>query len=340
MANTQSLSALQAQLWYKELFADMQDYTFMSKLSGSGPNNAIQIVEDLRKQPGDTINFGLSVKLAGTGVTGDDELEGNEEAITTYQEALKIDQLRHAVRLKGKMDEKKVAYSMRSDAKEKLAIWYAERWDQEIIDKLCGLTTSTFANVPDAPATSRRVWAGGQTDSNNLTAAMKFDTKVIDRAKQLALLASPKVRPIRMKEGAYKGQALFICIVHPYQGADLRNDPVWNQSQRDANVRGEGNPIFDGALGIYNNVIIYQHEGIYTWTNTSQIPCARAVLLGQQAAVIGVGADMEWVEKEFDYGNKVGFSVGRIFGVIKPLFNSVDYGVVSIDTAATALTTA
>lgn len=340
MANTQSISALQAKIWYKQLFADMQDYTFMEKLSGSGPNNAIQLVEDLRKQPGDTIEFGLATKLSGTGVEGDDELEGNEEAINTYNDTLSINQLRHAVRLKGKMDEKKVAYNMRTDAKEKLAIWYAERWDQEILDKLCGKTTSTFANTPTAPTTNRVVYAGGAANSNALTAAMKFDTKVLDAAKQKAILAGVKVRPIRLKEGAYKGLAVYTAVIHPYQAADLRNDPVWNQAQRDANIRGETNPIFNGALGIYNGIIVYQHEGIYTWTNTVPVPVARGVLLGQQAAVVGIGADMEWTEKTFDYGNKTGFAVGRIFGVIKPVFNSEDYGVISMESGAAALTTA
>ena len=70
------------------------------------------------------------------------------------------------------------------------------------------------------------------------------------------------------------------------------------------------------------------------------IPVARAVLCGQQAGVIAWGKDVEWVEKSFDYGNKWGVSVGAIFGVVKPMFNSKDYGVISIATAATTASTA
>ena len=338
--NTESTSALRAQLWYKELFADVSKALFVTKLASTSPTSAIQICEDLKKQAGDRITFGLSTKLSGTGVTGDSELEGNEEAIDSYSEGLIVDQLRHAVRLKGKMDEKKVAYKMREDAKAKLKIWWAERIDQEVLDKVCGKTSSTFANTPDAPAASRSVWAGGVAADNSLTAAMVFDTKVIDRAKQMAKLATVKVRPIMGEDESYKGKAMYYMIIHPYQAGDLRNDPVWNQAQRDANVRGSDNPILNGALGVYNNVVVYEHEGIYAFNNGSAVPIARAVLLGQQAVVLGYGSDEKWVEKTFDYENKTGFSAGRIFGVIKPVFNSADYGVITVATAGTTLSTA
>lgn len=340
MANTISTSNLRAQLWYKQLFADVQNNLFMSRFMGDGANNPVQVVRDLTKNPGDRINIGLSTKLSGDGITGDSELEGNEEEILSYSETVIVNQLRHAVRLTGRMDEKKVAYSMRMDAKEKLKIWWAERIDQEILDKLCGKTSSTFANTPDAPAASRNVWAGGVSADGNLTATMKLDTKVIDAAKQMAILASPKVRPIRLENDEYKGTSVYVLIVHPYQATDLRQDPVWNQAQREANVRGSSNPILSGALGMYNGVVVYEHEGIYAWAGGSgSAPIARAVLMGQQAAVFAEGKPMEWVEKSFDYGNKWGIAAGRIFGVIKPVFNSVDYGVVTCTTAATTAAT-
>ena len=91
MANTTSIASLRAKLWYKELFADVQTMLFMKRFMGEGANNPIQVVRDLQKQAGNYIEFGLSTKLSGDGVTGDDELEGNEEEILTYQNELAID---------------------------------------------------------------------------------------------------------------------------------------------------------------------------------------------------------------------------------------------------------
>ena len=352
--NTQSIAALQATVWYKELFADVSTILFMDKFMGEGPNNPIQVITDLSKSPGATITVPLTTKLSGAGVAGDGELEANEDEILSYSFAPAIDQLRNAVRLKGRMDEKKVAYNMRSDAKEKLKLWWAERIDKEILAKLTGdtankvLADATFANTPTAPtysatvAENRQIFAGGVTAESSLTTAMKFDTKVIDAAKQQAMLSQPKVRPIRLEDSAYKGQEVYIIIVHPYQATDLRQDPVWNQAQREANVRGETNPLLSGALGMYNGCIIHQHE--LTWLHTTggsaSASIARAILMGQQAGVFLKGKDAEWVEKSFDYGNKWGVAAGYIFGVQKPVFNSRDYGLITISTAAAAASTA
>jgi len=340
MAKTVSISALRAKLWYKELFADVPTMLFMNRFMGEGANSPIQVVRDLTKQKGEYIEFGLSTKLSGDGVTGDDELEGNEEEILTYQDELHIDQLRHAVRLTGQMDEQKVAYKMRKDAKEKLKIWWAERIDREILWKLSGYTSKTFANTPTAPSANRSIWAGNAGADNSITAGMTMDTKVLDAAKELALTCSPKVRPIKMEGSQETGEAKYVVIMHPYQFSALRKDPVYQQVQREANVRGSKNPIMSGAVAEYNGLVIYQHELAYYFTNTGSVTCARALLLGQQAGIMGIGRDEKWVEQNKDYENKWGISAGRIFGVIKPVFNSEDYGMITMATAAAAVTTA
>ena len=336
MANTQSLSALRVELWRKKLFADVRDDLWATRFMGRTEQSMIQELEDLKKDKGSKINFGLGIKLSGDGTEGDAELEGNEESMTDYEEEVEIDQLRHAVRLKGKMDEKKNAYNMRSSAKGRLQDWWAERLDQEILDKLCGKAASDFANTPTAAASSRRVYAGGVSAIGSVTTAMKMDTKVLDKAKQTAKLASPKIRPLRVN-----GKPHYVAILHPYDATNLRQDPVWNQAQRDANVRGDKNPIFSGALGMYNGIIVHEHEYIYrTNDGSGSAYVARNLLCGQQAAVMAWGAPVKWVEKSFDYGNKWGISCGAIFGVIKPLFNSVDYGVLTLHSASAAASTA
>ncbi len=169
-----------------------------------------------------------------------------------------------------------------------------------------------------------------------MTSTMKMDTKVLDAAKQMAKLASPKIRPIRIN-----GKEYYVVILHPYDATNLRQDPVWNQAQRDANVRGEDNPIFSGALGIYNGMVIHEHEYVYRTNDGSGAAyVARNILCGQQAAVIGWGANVAWVEKSFDYGNSWGISCGAIFGIQKPVFNSLDYGVITMFTASAAASTA
>ena len=339
MTLTASIAGLRPELWRKQLFADVRDNLFATKFIGTSAQSMIQELEDLRKEKGSNISFGFGSKLSGAGITGDSTLEGQEEQMNDYDEDVAIDQLRHAVRLLGKMDEKKNAYEMRMNAKARLADWWAERIDQELMDKLCGKTTSTFSNTPTAAAASRSIFAGGQSSVGALTTAMKMDTKVLDAAKQKAKVTTagtPMIRPIRVN-----GKPYYVVILHPYSATDLRQDPVWNQAQRDANIRGEENPIFSGALGIYNGMIIHEHEYVYNTTDGSgSARVCRNLLCGQQAGVIAWGANVQWVEKSFDYGNSWGISCGAIWGCIKPIFNAIDYGVITMFTAGDVASTA
>lgn len=336
MTVSATISALRVQLWRKQLFADVRDQLYMTRFIGESEQSMIQELTDLKVAAGNKINFGLGMKLSGAGVTGDSTLEGNEEAMVDYQTSISIDQLRHAVRLTGKMDEKQSAYKMRTSAKGRMSDWWAERIDKEFLDKLCGKTSSTFSNTPTAAAATRSVFAGGVAAVGSLTTSMKMDTKVLDAAKQMAKLASPKIRPLRIG-----GKEYYVVILHPHDATNLRQDPVWNQAQRDANVRGEDNPIFSGALGIYNGLIIHEHEYIYQTTDGSgSANVSRNILCGQQAGIIGWGAPVGWVEKNFDYGNSWGISCGAILGIQKPVFNSLDYGVITMFCAATTASTA
>jgi len=335
--NSASLAALRRQVWSKQLYTDARENLYLNRFIGKeGSGSIIEEKTDLLADKGYKITFGLGIKLSGSGVTGDNELEGNEEEMTDYAETIEIDQIRNAIRLTGKMDEKKNAYEMRTSAKNRLSTWMAETIEQDLFYKLCGNASATFANTPTAAASSRSIFAGGQSAVGDVTAAMKMDTKVLDAAKQAAEVSSPRIRPVMVN-----GEKLYVVILHPYDATNLRQDPVWNQAQRDANVRGDKNPIFSGAMGKYNGMVIHTHPYIYrTDDGNSSAYISRNLLLGQQAGLVAWGKKVNWTEKSFDYGNKWGYAGGAIYGALKPMFNSVDYGVMTMFTAGAAASTA
>ncbi|MBK8652154.1 MAG: DUF4043 family protein [Elusimicrobia bacterium] len=49
----------------------------------------------------------MVARLGGDNVTGDDELEGNEESMSSYAEVVAIDQIHNAVRLTGQLDNRR-----------------------------------------------------------------------------------------------------------------------------------------------------------------------------------------------------------------------------------------
>ena len=311
--------------WALDTWESGMHKAFFDKFTGNSPENIIQIREELSKDDGDTINIPLLMPLTGDGVSGDDFLEGNEEAMIYRDFKVTINQLRHAVRIKGKMEEKRVSLDLRKDAKVALSNWLADKIDKTI-----------FKELSTDPTPDRIVYGGSATSEATIGASDTFSTALIGRAKRIALAdENTMVKPIMIN-----GLETYIMIIDQWQARDLKNDQTWIEAQQYANVRGSDNPIFSGALGVYDGVVLHQCNRIVrTNTGSSGTKVGHALFLGRQAAVFAVGNNPTWFEKEFDYGNKIGFEFGRIFGIKKTQFkydgtNQTDFGCINVLTAS------
>src|SRR3990167_9454949 len=145
MANTSYgvNDALAVKLWAKKLFREALKETYVSRFMGTTSGSLVQVKNELNKSAGDRIRFGLRMQLSGAGVTGDGTLEGNEEALTTYNDNVLIDQLRHAVRSGGEMSEQRVPFSVRDEAMSGLRDWWADRIDTAFFNHIAGNSAQT-----------------------------------------------------------------------------------------------------------------------------------------------------------------------------------------------------
>jgi N4-gp56 family major capsid protein len=343
-------NALAVKLWSKKLAHEALKETFIFKFIGDDENSVIQIRDETSKGPGDRITVGLRMQLSGDGVSGDGTLEGNEEALTTYSDNVLIDQLRHAVRSGGKMSEQRIPFSVREEARMGLQDWFAGRMDVAFFNQVAGNTAQadlryTGSNATIAPSSNNVIYAGGATAEGSLSATttMKFSLTLIDVCVEKAKTLSPMIRPIRLK-----GEEYYVMFLHPYQVTDLRiasaSAGSWYDIQKAAITGGQvtGNPIFTGALGMYNNVILHTAFRVPSVVAT-QTTVYRSVFCGAQAAGIAYGRDngterFSWVEELFDYGNQLGVSAGAIWGLKKLQFNSQDFGTIVASTYAAART--
>ena len=136
------------------------------------------------------------------------------------------------------------------------------------------------------------------------------------------------------------GKDTYVMVIDQYQARDLINDEKWLAAQQHANIRGETNPIFSGALGVYEGVVLHQHNRVLrTETGSGGTTVGHALFLGAQAAVFAMGEGPYWYEDFFDYGNKFGVSFGKIFGIKKTAFkydgeNLTDFGCINVLTAS------
>jgi N4-gp56 family major capsid protein len=295
------------------------------------------------------------MQLTGDGVQGDGTLEGNEEALTTYTDDVVINQLRHAVRSGGEMSEQRIPFSVRDEAMQGLSDWFADRWDTWMFRQLAGHTVTAdtrYSGHNAITAPTRQIWTetGADSDDDLDNSGDTFTLTMIDRAVEKAKTGTtgsePPIRPITVD-----GKSHYVVFLHPYQVTDLRTNTststiTWHDIQRAA-LSGNGskdNPIFTGALGVYNGCILHESTRVPTGVSaagTEVTGVRRALLCGAQAAAVcfGQGHDQnsyDWFEQLFDYGNQLGVKAGCISGLKKLTWNSKDFGVIVMSSWAEA----
>ena len=366
MANTITIDALRQELWAKELLADvMRDVENVMQFMGEGADNIVQVSRELAKRKGDTETFGLVARLTSDGVTGDDELEGNEEAMSSYSEQVVIDQIRNAVRLKGKLDAQKVVYDQISSARENLRTWMKEFLARQIFLKAGGVTNTTLVDTNGVVVGGRAAWSNttdfipdadtaagfgnrylsayaGSAASMPATATMTLD--LVTKAATKATLANPKIQKLSVG-----GDNFYVMYLHPLCARDIRLSSDWKTANQNARERSEKNPVFRGALGYWSNVLLLENEFV-PWLDVSvagnslrgaatgtdyAVDTAANLLCGRQAVLLAEASNPEaLVVEQFDYKNKDGVAGSFIGGLQKAMFNSKEFGVIVVDAAA------
>ena len=355
--------ALAVKRWARDLDYEVKKGLEIAPLIGTGNNAIIQEKKELKSR-GDQVTCALRVQLTGTGRTENETLEGNEESLTTYSDALLINELVHAVRVEGEdsIDQQRVLFNLRNEAKSGLADWYAERLSLSFFIQASGYTASSMTyrgtstslstvhkglNTVTAPSTNRRVYSTGSADETvNADSTATMSLELIDYAKEKAMTANPRVRPV-----VVNGKKMYVCYLHPFQVTDLRTNTStgqWLDIQQAAMAGGKvsDNPIFSGALGVYNGVVLRENEdvvpGVHSTTAAEQTSTRRALFLGAQSSAVAFSTKFskaspyKWVEKKFDYDRELGVSVQSLMGLKKTIYNSEDFGVLTISTYAAA----
>lgn len=348
---------LTVKIWAKKLFAEALKMTRFGQFKGAdnATDALVSTRTELAKAKGDKITIGLRMQLTAPGIQGDGTLEGEEEALTLYNDSVLLDQLRHAIRTAGKMSEQRVNFETQEEGMEGLRDWWADRLDGSFFNQLGGATTQqTQANAVQSTSIDTR-YSGNNAaiapSSNNLmicsaaldateaslSATTTFSLKLadIDRAVAKAKTLTPAIRPVNVN-----GQKMYPLFIHPFQTYQLRSNTStgqWQDIQKamlTGGVIGD-NPLITGMLGTYNNVMMIEDSRVPCVASsvTASTSYRRGILAGAQAIGLAVGRDnadtnMSWTEELFDYGNQLGVSAGMIFGIKKFQFNSQDFATI------------
>jgi len=368
--NFARLTDHEKKLWSMAFWKAARDRSFITRLLGSGSDSVIQRVTELKKTvKGTRAIITLIPDALGDGVAGDRTLKGNEEALRSFEDTIRIDQLRHAHSNEGRIADQKTIHNFRKEAKDTLAYWIADRIDQMAILTMSGVSYSKtnkgadrtgsdlqyleFAEDISAPSTNRHFrWDVSTTNTmkaGDTTAVASTDVpsyQMLIEAKALA--QDLQIKPVRGELGT----ELYHVFMTPQGTKHLKLDENFMKAWREAMPRTPNSPIFKGFDTIYlDGLAIHTHRHVYNtkgapanykWggaPGSAAVEGQRIIFAGAQALAYADIGSPYWVEEEDDYENRMGISVGKIFGFKKPKFftdntsSTEDFGLMVIDTA-------
>lgn len=366
LTNFGLLTNEQKTIWSMDLWKNARNASFVNKFMGAGTNSMIQHITELKtSEKGARAVITLLADLQGDGVAGDRTLVGNEEGMQTFEQVIRIDQLRHANRHEGKMANQRSIVSFRENSKNVLSYWLGDRIDQMAFQTLAGiglqyrpngaLRTGSdlqyldFAQDITAPSTRRMTrWdatAGvlkhSGTGANTSAAVAATDFPGWKMFVQLKAYA--KDRYIR-GVGGDGGDETYHAFLTPQAFAKLKQDPDYMANLRYSQNSGTNAKLFSGGSVLVDGIHLHEFRHV---PNTSGIATGKygaagtvdgcqILFCGAQALGMADLGSPEWNEEEFDFKNSQAIAIGKIMGFLKPKFGNIyegnaveDFGVIS-----------
>ena len=376
--NFASLTSEQLTIWSRDFWRVARNMSFINQFAGSGSNAMVQRISELtQSEKGARAVLTLLADMTGDGIVGDNTLEGNEESLRAYDIVVQLDQLRFANRLSGRLADQKSVVNFREHSRDALAYAMADRMDQLAFLSLAGIGYTqknngalrpvlnsgqnlgdlAFSSDISAPTSNRhRRWdATSGLVAGDVTATAAADT--ISYETIVALKAFAKDNYIRGLRGA-GNEEMYHLFVTPQVMADLKLDSDFLANVRNAGVRGPSSSLFSGSSSLMvDGIMVHEFRHVfntngattgasgnagsagYKWGANADVNGSACIFAGAQALAMADIGIPEIVEDSFDYGNQNGISIGKIFGLKKPVYHSdvsgqnEDFGVIRLDVA-------
>lgn len=361
LTNFAALTPQQKIVWSRDVWSAARDMMFIKNFIGTGDNSVIQRITELTKtEKGEKVLMHLVADLVEDGVVGDNEREGNEEAMQSYSQEITIDLMTHSVRNKGKLADQKTVINFRRQGKDKLAFWLANRGDQLAFLTLAGISYAyknngaprvnspfpqlAFAANVSAPTGKRALMFDGTSlqVSNTSSITTAFVPKYTMIVDLIAYAKEHYVKPLMSG-----GKAYYVLFVHPQTLAALKKDPDYQRAVvAVATKAGLDSPWFTGATVTVDGAVIHEHNLVYNtkgaapgskWGAGGNVNGTRSMLCGAQALGMADLGAPEWTEKLFQYDSQQGINIDKMLGLLKPRFYSIydgsveDFSVVTCD---------
>jgi len=387
-------------VWSPQVYAYALQNMFFTKVMGNDGNAAVFVNTDLTVKRGGTVIVESDSPLQGAGVGDDGDTTDSEGQLKSRNMSVTVHERANAAVSAGKMSEQLTRTNFREKAKKDLGLWLSGAMENDILYSASGLynknsSSASIATINESYPTSNRIFYGGQTAAGVMTANLTSDallsaetaastlmgTLVLEAIKRRCMAATPRFRPVTIyningmnaddvRSGKNLGEAIgkiLIVLLHPLQIKAIRaqsGSAGWAAMVAAAGVRGNQNPIFQGASFYWDGMLCFEYDRIVKKTGaggatvaegfslaaglaTTDDPVAsgktvaRALVLGGQAISFCWAQKPEWSEDYVD-NNKPKVKVDMIYGVKRTNFNehgtstpTEDESIYCIDTQVT-----
>lgn len=326
-------------VWRAKYFKDYVRQSRFAPYMGKGNDNIIVTMYELQNEAGKTIIVPFIGRLTGSGVSGSQVLEGNEEDLGSGSMPVSIDWRRQAV-IVPKSEAYKTDIDLLDAAKPALKEWEANLLRLDIIREMgaVSINDAVLSTVPYLAATEpqKDAWLAlnadrvlfGQDIANNAgndhSASLANIDTVNDRAnyawvtKLRRIAKQAKITPYMSDQAA--GEEWFVLFVGTRAFRDLENDAEIKDIDKAARERGTGNnPLFQGGDLLVRGTIIREEPEmpLYAGVGAAGSDVEPAYLAGAGAVAIAWGQMPQSKTRLADYDFRKGVGIEELLGVKK-----------------------
>lgn len=340
----------------RQLTTKSTEMMFWNKFMNN--NESAIILTDLRteKPNGATIQVSFRGDIEGDGVFGNQDLEQNRGKQVELVQQIDYELFGQSMKSKNqKIESKAVASNFRQKAHHDLPKWVSKRMDRIITAKLT-------ANASNIIACSAADGTYSANETISIKAGDRLSVAAIREAKQRAKNGydgdgnpHPIIEPAFSKAVTREGGIAdyvdyYVLIVGQYGASQLKSDPEWIEAQKFAASRGKDNPIFTGAMGEIDGVIVFERNnwntkragiltsditkfevtsngntvtyasGFNNYAGDSGLKTEIALFLGATAGILPIDEGFDYYEDDKDAGRKLEVAVDRGLGFAKAHF--------------------
>ena len=239
--------------WLTKVRSDMPHHEYFREGKFTGPSGSRSMLiqnDDFKTAPGNTITVTVEGELFKDMIEDENTLSGNEDSPDSHQFTVPIKYYSAAEAISRQANEEAMVNEIIA-AGGRLARRAGKQRDELVFEELLS---------PAGGVTPTTLYGGSATSDASLTNSCALSPDEIDKCK---LAIELMARPLELHDSA-TGEILqkYLMIIDPFSADKLFSNTTWRNAIQSAMERGFQHPLFTGALGQWNDIILSKYTQI------------------------------------------------------------------------------